>query len=244
MEAAEAMAMPPGLSWEEAASIPLTFLVCVRHAGAAGPAEGRRMAADQRRVVRRGRGLAAAGQGAGREGHRHLGVGRQAGGAQAARPRRRAVHPRRRLRARGDGGNRRSTAPTWSSTRSAAPYSRRTSARWPSKAGSRRWAMSMACCTPTSTSRPCTPSGSPCSASPTSCARKEQRAAAVPRFVAEVMPHFARGTHPAADRPGDRLRAAGRGQGAHGSRRAMSERSCCACPSRPDVLEIRTGDKP
>ena len=30
-----------------------------------------------------------------------------------------------------------------------------------------------------------------CSASRTSCARKAQRAAAVPRFVADVLPHFA-----------------------------------------------------
>ena len=81
MEAAEAMAVPPNLSWEEAASIPLTFLVVVRHAGAAGPAEGRRMAADQRRLVGRRRGLAAARQGAGRAGHRHFGLGRQAGSA-------------------------------------------------------------------------------------------------------------------------------------------------------------------
>jgi NADPH:quinone reductase len=38
------------------------------------------------------------------------------------------------------------------------------------RAGSLPWDMSTACCTPTWTSKHCTPSGSPCLASPTSCA--------------------------------------------------------------------------
>ena len=63
---------------------------------------------------------------------------------------------------------------------------------------------------------------------------KAQRAAAVPRFVAEVLPQFAAGRiRPQIDRV-VRLRAARRGQGAHGSRRATSARSSCACRSRPD----------
>ena len=60
MEAAEAMAAPPALSWEEAASIPLTFLVSYDMLVLQGRLKRRRMAADQRRLVRRRRGLAAA----------------------------------------------------------------------------------------------------------------------------------------------------------------------------------------
>ena len=62
MEAGRGHRRAAGLSWEEAASIPLTFLVVLRHAGAAGPAQGRRVAADHRRLVGRRRGLAAAGR--------------------------------------------------------------------------------------------------------------------------------------------------------------------------------------
>ena len=38
MDTREAIALPPNLSFEEGASIPLTFLVALRHAGAAGQA--------------------------------------------------------------------------------------------------------------------------------------------------------------------------------------------------------------
>ena len=106
MEAAEAIAMPPSLSWEAGRQHPADVPRGLRHAGAAGPPQGRRVAADQRRVVGCRRGLAAAGQGARREGDRHVGIGRQAGAAGAARPGRRAVHARRRLCGRGDGGHR------------------------------------------------------------------------------------------------------------------------------------------
>ena len=83
MEEAEAMAMPPGLSWDEAASVALTFLVSYDMLVLQGRLQAGEWLLDQRRVVRRRRGLASTGQGAGREGHRHLGFGGQAGVAEA-----------------------------------------------------------------------------------------------------------------------------------------------------------------
>ena len=84
MEQAEAIAVPSTLSWEAGREHSPDLPRFVRHAGAARSPQGRRMAPDQRRVVGRWRGLAAAGQSAGRKGHRHLGIDGEAGAAQAA----------------------------------------------------------------------------------------------------------------------------------------------------------------
>jgi NADPH2:quinone reductase len=51
MDAARGMPKPAALSWEQAASVPLTFLVVYDMLVTAGPAEGRRVAAGDRRVI-------------------------------------------------------------------------------------------------------------------------------------------------------------------------------------------------
>ena len=89
----------PSLSWEEAASIPLTFLVAYDML----VLQGRLKRGEWLLIngVSSGVGVASLqlGKVLGAKRHRHFGLGRQAGGAQAARPRRRAVHARARLRA-------------------------------------------------------------------------------------------------------------------------------------------------
>ena len=232
----------PALSWEEAASIPLTFLVSYDMLVLQGRLLAGRMAADQRRVVGRRRGLAAAGQGAGREGDRHLGLGRQAGDAEAARTRCRPVHARSRFRGGGHGGDRPARRRPRRQHGRRHRSSPRTFAPWPSKAGSPRSAMSTACCTPTSTSAALHAKRLTLFGVSNKLRSKEQRAAAVPRFVAEVLPHIAAGRiKPRIDQVFDfaRLKEAK----ARMEAAAMSARSCCACPSRPDMPEIRLGDQ-
>ena len=74
MEAAEAIAAPPALSWEEAASISLTFLVSYDML----VLQGRLKAGEWLLIngVSSGVGVAvaAAGKGPRREGHRHVGL--------------------------------------------------------------------------------------------------------------------------------------------------------------------------
>ena len=98
--------MPPALSWEEAASIPLTFLVSYDML----VLQGRLKAGEWLLIngVSSGVGVASL-QLAKALGAKVIGTSgsaRQARGAQAPRPRRRAVHARSRLRAGGDGGDR------------------------------------------------------------------------------------------------------------------------------------------
>ena len=75
MESAEAIAVPPALSWEEAASIPLTFLVSYDML----VLQGRLKAGEWLLIngVSSGVGVASLqlGKSPGREGHRHFGLG-------------------------------------------------------------------------------------------------------------------------------------------------------------------------
>ena len=184
--------MPPALSWEEAASIPLTFLVSYDML----VLQGRLKAGEWLLVNGVSSGVGVASLQLGKAlGAKVIGTSGSAGKLAALKPlgldvalcTRAADFAPAVMEATGH------AARTWSSTPSAAPSSPRTSARWPSRAGSRPWAMSTACCMPTWTSRRCTPSGSRCSASPTSCAARSSARPPCPRFVAEVMPHFAAG---------------------------------------------------
>ena len=70
--------MPPNLSFEEAAAIPLTFLVVHDMLVLQGQLEGRRVAARDGRLLGRGRRVAAGREGDGREGDRHLGLAGEA----------------------------------------------------------------------------------------------------------------------------------------------------------------------
>ena len=83
MEAGRGDGRAAGLSWEEAASIPLTFLVSYDML----VLQGRLKAGEWLLIngVSSGVGVASLqlGKVAGREGHRHLGLGRQAGGARS-----------------------------------------------------------------------------------------------------------------------------------------------------------------
>ena len=133
------------LSWEEAAAIPLVYQVAYDLLVLQGRVARRRMGADQRRVVRRGRGQPADRQGLRRQGDRHLGLGRQAGAAGRAGPGRRAVHAGRRLPRRRDAGHRRRGASTWWSTTSAAPSLPRSCAAWHSRPAWAWSATSTAC---------------------------------------------------------------------------------------------------
>ena len=85
MDAREAIAVPARLSWEEAAGIPLTFMVVHDMLIAQGKLQRRRMAAGDRHFLRRRRRRAADREGAGRESDRHLGLGRQARAAEGRR---------------------------------------------------------------------------------------------------------------------------------------------------------------
>ena len=194
-----------GRSREHPADVPRV----VRHAGAAGPAQGRRMAADQWRLVRRGRGLAAARKSPGREGHRHFGLRRQTGGAEAARAGRRlcvrappdfapAV-----MEATGQHGadlvvNAVGGSVFAENIRALAFEGRLATVGYVDgvlHADLDLEALHAKRLTLFGVSN--------------KLRSKEQRAAAVPRFVADVMPHIRGRTHQAADRPGDRLCAAG-----------------------------------
>ena len=89
MEASEAMAVPANLSWEQAASIPLAFLVAFDML----VLQGRLKAGEWLLVngVSSGVGVASLqlGKALGAQRHRHLGIGGEARRARAPRPRRR-----------------------------------------------------------------------------------------------------------------------------------------------------------
>ena len=223
MEAAEAMAAPPALSWEEAASIPLTFLVAYDML----VLQGRLQPGEWLLIngVSSGVGVASLqlGKALGATRHRHVGLGREARGARAARPRRRALHPHSRTSRRPSWRPPDSMARTSSSTPSAARCSPRACAPWPSKAGSRPWATSTACCTRDIDLEALHAKRLTLFGVSNKLRNKEQRAAAVPRFVAEVLPLFAAGRiKPQIDRVMDFAQLARR-QGAHGSRRARRQ---------------------
>ena len=74
MESAEAMAVPPGLSLEEASAIPLTYLVSFDMLVLQGRLAANEWLAHQRRFVRRRRRLAAAGEDPRRARDRNVGL--------------------------------------------------------------------------------------------------------------------------------------------------------------------------
>ena len=158
MEEAEAIAAPRALSWEEAASIPLTFLVSYDML----VLQGRLAAGEWLLINGVSSGVGVASLQLGKLlGAKVIGTSGSADKLQAlkaARAGRCAVHAQRRLRAHGHGGDRPARrGPRRQHGRRLRVRGERARA-WLSRAASRPWATSTACCMPTSTSRRCTPS--------------------------------------------------------------------------------------
>ena len=158
MEAAEAMTVPAGLSYENAASIPLVFLVTYDML----VLQGRLRAGETLLVTGVSSGVGVASLQLGKA------LGARVIGTSGSQQKLAALAPASDSMPASPPGHRTSRpgcsrppaarVPTSPSTPSAARCSPRPCAPSPSKDGSRSSAMSMACCTRTSTSRPCTPS--------------------------------------------------------------------------------------
>ena len=131
MDEPDAIPVPANLSWEDAAAMPVTFLVVYDMLVPAGRPESRRMAARHRRLLRRRRRGLAGGKGARREGDRHFRLCGKAAEAEVAwdwtSPSRRETRiSRSKCLKRPEGKE-----STWSSTTSAARSSPRRSSASP-----------------------------------------------------------------------------------------------------------------
>ena len=161
MEAAETMLVPAGLAWEQAASIPLVFLVTFDML----VLQGRLKAGEWLLVNGVSSGVGVASLQLGKAlGARVIGTSGSAAKLAVARIRSDSTSRCARaagLRAGGHGRDRRARRGPGREHRRRLRCSPRTSARWPSRAGSPPSATWTAWCTPTSTSAPCTRSDSP-----------------------------------------------------------------------------------